>query len=62
MWKYFTAKNTLKYMDVLQKLVYSYNHSRHRSIGMKPVDVTHENESITMATIVRTRVKRAHQV
>ena len=39
MWKYFTAKNTLKYIDVLQKLMYSYNHSRHRSIGMKPADV-----------------------
>ena len=45
MWKYFTAKNTLKYTNILQKLVYSYNHSRHRSIGMKPTDVNRENES-----------------
>ena len=28
-WKYFTANNTLKYIDILQKLVKSYNHSRH---------------------------------
>ena len=28
-----------KYIDVLQKLMYSCNHSRHRSIGMKPADV-----------------------
>jgi hypothetical protein len=46
MWKYFTANNTLKYMDILQKLVKSYNHSRHRSIGMRPVDVNETNESI----------------
>ena len=26
--------------------MYSYNHSRHRSIGMKPVDVNTENESV----------------
>ena len=46
MWKYFTAKNTLKYNDVLQKLIYSYNHSRNRSIRMKPEDVNPENESV----------------
>ena len=46
MWKYFTANNTLKYMDILQKLVKSYNHSRRCSIGMRPVDVNETNESI----------------
>ena len=46
MWKYFTAKNTLKYVDILQKLVKSYNHSRHRSIGMRPVDMNKDNESV----------------
>ena len=44
MWKYFTANNTLKYIDILQKLVKSYNHSRHRSIGMRPVDVNEANK------------------
>ena len=43
MWKYFTANNTLKYIGILQKLVKSYNHSRHRSIGMRPVDVNEAN-------------------
>ena len=28
MWKCFTANNTLKYIDILQKLVKSYNSSR----------------------------------
>ena len=46
MWKYFTANNTLKYIDVLQKLVRSYNHSKHRSIGMRPSDVNLKSESV----------------
>ena len=39
MWKYFTAQNTRRYVDVLQSLVNGYNQSYHRSIKMKPVDV-----------------------
>ena len=45
-WKYFKTKNTLKYIDVLQKLMHSYDHSRLRSIGIKPVDVNRDNESV----------------
>lgn len=44
MWKYFTYKNTHRYMDVLKDLVHSYNHTHHRSIGMTPVSVSLENE------------------
>ena len=41
LFKYFTANDTENYTDgVLDKIVYSYNHSYHRSIKMKPVDVT----------------------
>ncbi len=46
MWRYFTAKNTLTYIDVLPDLVESYNHSVHRSIGMKPVEVNINNQYI----------------
>ena len=28
------------------EILYSYDHSRHRSIGMKPADVNPENESV----------------
>ena len=44
MYKYFTAKNTLTYIDVLPKLVKSYNDTYHRSIEMKPSQVTKSNE------------------
>jgi hypothetical protein len=39
MWTYFTANETLRYVDVLQDFVRAYNHSVHRAIGMCPNDV-----------------------
>ena len=33
MWKYFTAKNTRVYIDILQEILQGYNNSYHRSIG-----------------------------
>jgi len=44
MWKYFTSKNTYRYIDVLQDLIKSYNHTYHRSIKRAPSEVTLENE------------------
>ena len=61
MWKYFTAKNTLKYVDILQKLVKSYNHSRHRSIGMRPVDVNEDNESIVWQKLYEQELQRVNK-
>lgn len=46
LWKYFTAWNTHKWTDVLQKLVYNYNHRVHRMIKEKPADVTSKNAMI----------------
>nr|XP_061782412.1 uncharacterized protein LOC133574295 isoform X3 [Nerophis lumbriciformis] len=43
MWRYFTANNTRRYLDVLQDLLKSYNQGYHSSIKMKPDDVTLEN-------------------
>ena len=42
--RYFTAKNTLNYIDVLPALVKTYNYSFYRSIQEKPVNVTAKNE------------------
>ena len=44
MWRYFTSKKTVRYIDVLPDLVYAYNHSVHRRIKTKPADVSVENE------------------
>ena len=40
MWKYFTAKNTRVYIDILQDIVHGYNNSYHRSIGQAPASVS----------------------
>ena len=45
MYKYFTYKNTLSYIDVLPQLIKSYNNTYHRSIKMKPSQVTKANEA-----------------
>lgn len=45
MWKYFTENNTKRYIDVLDQLVHSYNHTWHRSIQTEPVSVSKENEN-----------------
>ena len=39
MFRYFTDKNTLRYVEVLPDLMLSYNKTHHRSIGMAPADV-----------------------
>ena len=44
-YKYFTKKQTHRYIDHLQDFVRSYNHTYHRSIKTNPADVTKENEA-----------------
>ena len=51
MYKYFTAKNTLTYINVLPQLVSSYNNTYHRSIKMKPSQVTEANEAPVWDTL-----------
>ena len=46
MYKYFTAKNTLRFVDVLEDLVAGYNNTKHRSIGMRPIDVSVKDEHV----------------
>lgn len=44
MYRYFMKFQTYKYIDILQKLVETYNTRPHRSLdGMAPQDVTHRN-------------------
>ena len=38
LWKYFTANNTHKYIDILPALIQKYNSEKHRSIGMTPTE------------------------
>ena len=45
MWRYFTYKNTLRYIDILQDLVTAYNNRGHQSLNYHaPIAVTKENQ------------------
>ena len=44
MYKYFTANNTRRWVDVIGKLVSGYNNSYHSSIKMPPNSVTKERQ------------------
>ena len=58
MWRYFTAKKTMRYIDVLQDLVDSYNKSKHQSIQKKPINVTQKNEREVWHTLYGEREKK----
>ena len=46
MFKRFTIQNNTEYLDMLPKLVAEYNNTKHRSIGMTPVEASKKkNES-----------------
>ena len=51
MWRYFTTKKTMRYIDMLPDLAYSYNNSVHRSIKTKSANVTVESEKKVWHTL-----------
>ena len=51
MWRYFTFKQSYRYLDVLQDLVLSYNNSYHRTIKTSPTQVNKSNEDQIWQTI-----------
>jgi hypothetical protein len=44
LWRWMHKNNTYIWTEAIKDIVFSYNHSYHRSIGMKPVEVTEDNE------------------
>lgn len=57
MWRLFSERGSYKWWDILPELVASYNNTYHRTIGMKPVEVTTLNESTVLRNIGKSRVK-----
>lgn len=43
-YRYITAKNTLRYVDILPQLVEGYNNTVHTATGLPPNDVSYENQ------------------
>jgi len=50
MWKMFTLNGNYKWIDSLQRLVSDYNTRKHRTIGMRPIDVTRANAGKLLTT------------
>jgi len=60
--RYFTHKNTLRYVDIIQDLVHSYNNTHHSSIKMAPAEVTEKNEAkVYKALYPSTKTKLAYK-
>ncbi|XP_020620237.1 uncharacterized protein LOC110057975 [Orbicella faveolata] len=60
MHRYFTFKNTLTFLPVLQDLVVGYNRSYHRSIKMVPDKVTASNQQEVCNNLYAKRLNAKH--
>ena len=58
LYRYFTVKNTLNFVPVLQDLVQGYNRSYHRSIKRAPNQVTQANSSEVWETLYGGKKKK----
>ena len=43
LYKYFYEKQTFRYIDILEDIIWSYNHTKHSSIGIPPAEVNSVN-------------------
>jgi hypothetical protein len=48
LWKLFTEKNTVNWIEMLQDVVDWYNTKKHSSIGMAPIEVNESNQSLVL--------------
>lgn len=51
MWRYFTKKGAKRYIEILPKLMRSYNHSYHSSIKRAPIEVNEDNQAEVWKTL-----------
>jgi len=57
MWKQFTYNGNYKWIDLLSRLVSEYNARKHRTISMRPIDVTSTIVDKLLNTVYRRSVK-----
>jgi hypothetical protein len=55
-YKYLTSMNSLRYIDVLEKITNSYNKRKHSSIGIEPCNVTEDNILFVYNNLNRKRI------
>jgi len=56
-YRFLTAKNTKRYVDVLPDMLHSYNNTYHRSIGLAPADVDATNEDLVRSRLYPVKPK-----
>ncbi|XP_051167308.1 uncharacterized protein LOC127285369 [Leptopilina boulardi] len=55
MWMQFSLRGNYKWYDILPNLISTYNDTKHRTIGMKPKDVTAQHVDISKDRISKLR-------
>ncbi len=56
--RYLTYKNTNRYVDVLPRLLQTYNDTYHRSIGMAPSEVSPHNAELVASRLYPPKPKK----
>ena len=49
----FEINKNYRWIDILERIVKEYNNSTHRTIGMKPIEVSKENEKELLETVFK---------
>lgn len=61
MWKEFNLQGNYKWLKLLPEVVSTYNHKKHRTIGMRPSDVSEKDEKRLLNTVYN-RIKIVNPV
>lgn len=56
MWRAFSLQGSYKWLTMLPKLMREYNNAKHRTIRMRPIDVTAEHEKRLLQTVYQNNV------
>jgi hypothetical protein len=62
LYRSFDSRNSLRWLDVLDKVVAIYNKRKHRSIGIAPINVTRRNEQTIYKRLYDKVPKRGRQL
>lgn len=61
MWKLFSEQGSYKWIHILPEIITKYNNKKHRTIGVRPIDVNKHNEKEILLKIVRSRKRKLYK-
>ena len=59
MWREFSMNGSNRWIDILKQLVDTYNETEHRTIKMRPCDVTHNLENLYCTTFTHQNIEQS---